>query len=188
MKPAHELILGGARSGKSRLAEARAGAWLAGGRDRSVVLVATAQPGDAEMAERIEHHRRGRAKRLPALATVEAPSDLAAALRGQARPGRLLVVDCLTLWLTQCLLPPGAADLQHRRWRVEEQALLQALDDLGSPLVLVSNEIGLGVLPMSREARGCVDALGRLHQQVAARCARLTLMVAGCPLTVKEPA
>lgn len=188
MKPAHELILGGARSGKSRLAESRAAGWLAAAPGRSAVLVATALAGDDEMTARIERHRRDRAERVPALATVEAPVALAATLHAHASPQRLLVVDCLTLWITQCLMPPGATALHHRAWHGEEQALLDTLDGLASPVVLVSNEIGLGVLPMSSEARACVDALGRLHQQVAARCARVTLMVAGCPLVVKEPA
>lgn len=186
MKPAHELILGGARSGKSRLAETRAADWLAAAPGRSAVLVATALAADDEMAARIQRHQQDRAARVPMLVTVEAPVALADALRTQATAGRLLLVDCLTLWITQCLMPPGTAALVHDAWQREEQALLDALDDLPSPVVLVSNEIGLGVLPMSREARACVDAIGRLHQQVAARCARVTLMVAGCPLVVKD--
>jgi adenosylcobinamide kinase/adenosylcobinamide-phosphate guanylyltransferase len=185
MKPAHELILGGARSGKSRLAETRAADWLAAAPGRSAVLVATAMAGDDEMAARIQRHQQDRAARVPTLATVEAPIALAAALRAHAAPDRLLLVDCLTLWITQCLMPPGSTGLDHDAWQREQQALLDVLDDLSSPVVLVSNEIGLGVLPLSREARACVDALGRLHQQVAARCARVTLMVAGCPLVVK---
>ena len=184
MKPAHELILGGARSGKSRLAETRAADWLAAAPGRSAVLVATAMAGDDEMAARIQRQQ-DRAARVPTLATVEAPIALADALRAHTAPDRLLLVDCLTLWITQCLMPPGSTGLDHDAWQREQQALLDVLDDLSSPVVLVSNEIGLGVLPLSREARACVDALGRLHQQVAARCARVTLMVAGCPLVVK---
>jgi adenosylcobinamide kinase/adenosylcobinamide-phosphate guanylyltransferase len=186
MRPAHELILGGARSGKSRLAESRAADWLASAPGRSAVLVATAMAGDDEMAARIQRHQQDRAARVPMLATVEAPLALVDALRAQAAPDRLLLVDCLTLWITQCLMPPASTRLRHDAWQRQEQALLDALDALPSPVVLVSNEIGLGVLPMSREARACVDALGRLHQQVAARCARVTLMVAGCPLVVKD--
>lgn len=182
----HELILGGARSGKSRYAETRAAQWLAAAPGHSAVLVATALAGDEEMAARIERHRQDRAARVPSLATVEAPLALAETLRHHAAPGRLLLVDCLTLWITQCLMPPGAEALQHDTWAQEEAALLAALDTLPAPVVLVSNEIGLGVLPMSREARACVDALGRLHQQVAERCSRVTLMVAGCPLVVKD--
>jgi adenosylcobinamide kinase/adenosylcobinamide-phosphate guanylyltransferase len=183
MKPTHELILGGAKSGKSRRAEDLAAHWLAGAGGRSAVLLATALAGDDEMAARIARHRRDRAERLPALATVEVPVDLPAALQAQDDPQRLLLVDCLTLWLTQCLLPPPGAAPQD--WPALEQALLQAVQAARSPLVFVSNEIGLGAMPMSPEARRCVDALGLLHQRLAAACDRVTLMVAGLPLAVK---
>ncbi|MFT3816118.1 MAG: bifunctional adenosylcobinamide kinase/adenosylcobinamide-phosphate guanylyltransferase [Rubrivivax sp.] len=182
--PAHELILGGARSGKSRTAEARAAAWLAADGGRRATLVATALPGDAEMAARIARHRAGRAARVPALETVESPQALGATLRRLAHPQWLLLVDCLTLWLTQCLLPPPG--IEAPRWPQERDELLAALRDSASPLVLVSNEIGLGVMPLSAEARACIDALSELHQAVAARCHRVTLMVAGCELAVKD--
>lgn len=184
----HELILGGAKSGKSRAAEQRAAAWLAGAGERRATLVATALPGDDEMRARIERHRADRALRLPALDTVEAPCALGATLRRLAQPQRLLVVDCLTLWLTQCLLPPpGVAAVDWPPdWTQERDALLAALRDSVSPIVLVANEVGLGVMPLSREARACVDALGLLHQDVAAHCRRVTLLVAGCELRVKD--
>lgn len=180
----HELILGGAKSGKSRTAEARAAAWLHAQPQHSATLVATALAGDGEMAERIARHRAERAVRVPALQTVEAATQLGAVLRRLSHPHRLLVVDCFTLWLTQCLLPPPG--VVARPWGDEQAALLAALHDSASPVVLVSNEIGLGVMPMSREARQCVDALGLLHQAVAGHCSRVTLMVAGCELTVKD--
>jgi adenosylcobinamide kinase/adenosylcobinamide-phosphate guanylyltransferase len=181
----HELILGGARSGKSRAAEARAAAWLAADGAHRATLIATALAGDDEMAARITRHRADRAARLPAMGTVEAPHGLGATLRRLAHPQHLLVVDCLTLWLTQCLLPPAgvAAGVP---WPAERDALIAALGEVASPVVLVSNEIGLGVMPMAREARAAVDALGQLHQAVAERCRRVTLMVAGCELAVKE--
>jgi adenosylcobinamide kinase/adenosylcobinamide-phosphate guanylyltransferase len=192
---AHELILGGAKSGKSRAAESRAAHWLAGGADRLATLVATALPGeatgDAEMARRIERHRAGRGARLPALETVEAPAALGATLRGLDDPRRLIVVDCLTLWVTQCLLPPAPVAGAARRdgpalsWAQERDELIAALRALRSPVALVSNEIGLGMLPLSPEAREVVDALGLLHQAVAGHCARVTLMVAGCECRVK---
>jgi len=186
MAPLHELILGGAKSGKSRRAEDRAAQWLAGAPGRSAVLIATALAGDDEMAARIARHQRDRAERVPALATVEASLNLAEALRAQDDPQRLLVVDCLTLWLTQCLLPPpNCAGHPEQDWPAQEAALLQAVQAAHSPLVFVSNEIGLGVMPMSREARRCIDALGMLHQRLAACCPRVTLMVAGLPLAVK---
>src|SRR5574337_144050 len=165
-RSAHELILGGAKSGKSRAAEQRAIAWLAAAGERRATLVATALAGDAEMAERIARHRTDRTARVPALQTIEAPSALGATLQRLAHPQRLLVVDCLTLWLTQCLLPPPGA--VPGEWPHEREALLSALRDSASPVVLVSNEVGLGVMPMSAEARRCIDALGLLHQDLAA--------------------
>ena len=188
MQIVHELILGGAKSGKSRCAEHRAAAWLAADASRRATLVATALPGDAEMAGRIARHRADRAARLPALETVEAPRALADTLRRHMAPERLLVVDCLTLWLTQCLLPPDGAPLDAAAWAHERTALLDALRDSVSPVVLVSNEIGLGVMPLAAEARACIDTLGLLHQAVAERCTRVTLMVAGCELRVKDAA
>lgn len=195
MRPRHELILGGAKSGKSRLAESRAAQWLAAGADRRATLLATALPGeltgDAEMGRRIARHRADRTARLPRLQTVEAPGALGRSLQTLSDPRHLVVVDCLSLWLTQCLMPPplaigragGALSLS---WAQEQDELLQALRETASPVVLVSNEIGLGVLPMSRQARECVDALGLLHQAVATLCTRVSLMVAGCALTVKD--
>lgn len=181
----HELILGGAKSGKSRTAEIRAATWLVGASGRRATLLATAQAADDEMAACIRRHRADRAARVPALATREVPRALADALREESEPGHLLVVDCLTLWLTQCLLPPSGAGLDDDAWQQEQHALLQALRAAPGPVVLVSNEIGLGVMPMSAEARRCVNALGRLHQQVAEACSRVTLMVAGLPVAVK---
>lgn len=184
----HELILGGAKSGKSRAAEARAAAWLAADPTHRATLLATALPGDDEMAACIRRHRADRAARVPALATLEVPRELPAALRAHSTPQHLLVVDCLTLWLTQCLLPHHGPALDDAAWQHTQQTLLDALQACPGPVVLVSNEIGLGVMPMSREARACVNALGRLHQRVAEHCARVTLMLAGCALAVKGTA
>ncbi len=182
---AHELILGGAKSGKSRAAEARAAAWLSGHPDHRATLVATALAGDGEMAARIARHRADRAARVPALETVEAPQALGVALRRLSDPKRLLVVDCLTLWLTQCLLPsPGI--VPPLPWPEEREAFIAALRDSSSPIVLVSNEIGLGVMPISPEARCFLDTLGLLHQALAGHCRRVTLMLAGCELAVKD--
>jgi adenosylcobinamide kinase/adenosylcobinamide-phosphate guanylyltransferase len=182
----HHLIVGGQRSGKSRQAERLAHAFLRGQAGRQVVVVATAQAFDEEMAARIARHQQDR----PAgFGTVEAPLALAEALRGHARPERLLIVDCLTLWLTNWLMPmDDRPDLAG--WEAERQALLDLLPALSSPVLFVSNEVGWGVSPMSREARFYVDELGRLNQAVAARCASLTLMVAGQAWTrpVESPA
>lgn len=186
MATSHELILGGARSGKSRTAELRAKQWLAADRRHRATLVATALAGDGEMAERIARHRADRAVRVPSLATVEASRDLGAVLRRLDDPSHLLVVDCLTLWLSQALLPPEGATMDLAAWQAEQGAFVRALEASLSPVVMVSNEIGLGVMPLGRETRACVDALGHLHQQLAARCGRVTLMVAGCELPVKD--
>lgn len=184
----HELILGGQKSGKSRTAELRAAAWLAARPGHEAVLVATAVAGDAEMVERIARHRADRALRVPGLQTVEVAAGLAGALRQASAPHRFVVVDCLTLWLTQLAMPLHGAPADAASLAAERRALCAALAEAPGPVVLVSNEIGLGVAPMSREARAFVDALGLLHQAVAERCERVTLMVAGCALAVKGPA
>lgn len=182
-----ELILGGQRSGKSRCAEERARAWLAQpGHD--AMLLATAQAHDAEMRERIARHRADRAARVPGVSTEEVPHALPEVLRRLGAPHRLLVVDCLTLWLTNLLMPMHGAPLDEPAWDAQRQALCDALAAAHGPVVLVSNEIGLGVSPMSPEARRFVDALGHLHQAVAQRASRVTLMVAGIEVSVKGPA
>ncbi len=188
MRTTHELILGGARSGKSRAAEQRAVAWLAADPTHRATLIATALAGDDEMARRIQRHRADRAIRVPELSCVEAPAALGDTIRRLAAPDHLIIVDCLTLWLAQWLMPPPdvrPAPMSADGWQAERASLLDALRDSTSPLALVSNEIGLGVMPMSPEARACIDALGQLHQAVAQCCARVSLMVAGCEIRVK---
>ncbi|MGM9485595.1 bifunctional adenosylcobinamide kinase/adenosylcobinamide-phosphate guanylyltransferase [Roseateles sp. NT4] len=167
---AHELIVGGQRSGKSRRAERLALAWP--GR---VVVIATALALDAEMRERIAHHR---ASRPAGFETLEAPLALSAALQQVDDAGTLVLVDCLTLWLVNWLMPmSGAPDAAG--WQAERTALLDLLPRLQSKVVLVSNEVGWGVSPLGREVRDYVDELGRLNQDVARCCGQLTLMVAG---------
>ena len=179
-----ELIVGGQKSGKSRLAEQRASAWLAAAPDRQALLLATGLPSDAEMRQRIAQHQRDRAERLPGMRTLEEPYELAAALRRASAADALVVVDCLTLWLTQALLPPPGvrpvADVAAIR-----ADLCATLQSLPGPVVLVGNEIGLGVIPMGAPVRHFVDELGLLNQAVAALAERVTLMVAGCPLQIK---
>lgn len=171
----HRLIVGGQRSGKSRHAEKLANAWLRAAPGRQVTVVATALAADDEMRARIEHHRQTRPDRF---ATVEAPLALAHALREHAAPGRLLIVDCLTLWLTNWLMPAsGTPDAGG--WQTEQAQLVSVLGGLASPVVFVSNEVGWGIVPMSREVRAYVDELGRLNQTVTRCCSKLTLMVAG---------
>jgi len=187
----HEFILGGQKSGKSRRAEQRAADWLAvAPRSRRAVLIATAQAHDDEMRDRIARHQSDRAERVPGLQTLEEPIELARAIVTQSAPDTLVVVDCLTLWLTNLLMPlrtEGAA-VVTRTPSAHATLLLIALREARGPVVLVGNEIGLGVIPLGRETRAFVDVLGRLNQDVAAACHRATLMVAGLPLTLKAPA
>lgn len=185
MHPQSEFILGGQRSGKSRCGERRAADWLAQPGHRAVLL-ATALGGDDEMRARIRRHQADRAERVPAMALDEVPRDLADALRRHSAPDCLVLVDCLTLWLTQWLMPLDGEPVDDTRWLAVLADLDAALLAAPGPVVLVSNEIGLGLSPMSREARRFVDELGRLHQQVAARCPRVTLLVAGIEMAVKR--
>lgn len=173
-----ELILGGQKSGKSRRAEALARQWLDQSDMHRAVLIATGQPWDDEMRERIQRHQQDRAQRVPGMATVEEPLALAEALARHSRADTLVVVDCLTLWLTNWLMPmDGRPD--RAAWEAERSALLAALPELSSPVLFVSNEVGWGISPLGREVRDFVDELGRLNQAVASRCQDLTLMVAG---------
>jgi len=166
----HDLIVGGQRSGKSRQAEKLALRWP--GR---VVVVATALAADDEMRARIAHHR---ASRPEGFDTIEAPLALSAALGQADDTNTLVVVDCLTLWLVNWLMPiSGTPDLAG--WQAERATLLDLLPRLASRVVFVSNEVGWGVSPLGREVRGYVDELGRLNQDIARRCGRVTLMVAG---------
>jgi len=166
------LILGGARSGKSALAER-----LADESGQSVVYIATAQAHDAEMAARIAHHR----DRRPAhWQSVEEPLALAQTLRAYAGPDRCVLVDCLTLWLSNLL-----GDVDDKRLGQECEALLEVLPTLPGELLFVSNEVGLGVVPMGELTRRFVDEAGRLHQAMAARCERVLFVAAGLPLLLK---
>ncbi len=167
-----ELILGGARSGKSRFAER-----LAAESGLAITYIATSQALDGEMTARIAHHR----ERRPAhWALVEEPLQLARVLCEQAAANRCLLVDCLTLWLTNLLMLDDAMRLAEER-----DALLECLDGLPGRILLVSNETGLGVVPLGELTRRYVDEAGWLHQAVAERAQRVTFMVAGLPMTLK---
>ena len=233
-----EFILGGQKSGKSRRAELLARQWLGQSSAHRAVLLATGQAWDGEMAQRIVRHQRERAERVPGLLTVEEPRDLAGALARVSSPQALVVVDCLTLWLTNWLMPVALADggavaalsggvsphphplpegegvkparpialaplgrgrgeglppreiekksANTQDWPTQSALFLEALQHASGPVVLVGNEIGLGVIPLGREVRAFVDTLGRLNQDMAAACARVTLMCAGLPLTLKD--
>ena len=191
---ASELILGGQRSGKSRRAEMLARQWLDSSTTNKAVLIATAQPWDDEMRQRIARHQADRAERVPGLQTMEEPVALAKALNRLSSPDTLVVVDCLTLWLTNLVMPASAVDGQHDFASDNSMALagapidqfLQALSQAAGPVVLVGNEIGMGVIPMGAQVRAFVDTLGRLNQDVARVCSRVTLMAAGLPVTLKD--
>jgi adenosylcobinamide kinase/adenosylcobinamide-phosphate guanylyltransferase len=163
------LVLGGARSGKSRHAEALVTAlpppWL---------YIATGEPRDDEMAARIAEHR---ARRGAQWHTVEAPCDLAGALAA-APAGTAVLVDCLTLWLTNVML--AGSDIDAEIVRLES-----ALAQRGGLIVVVANEVGLGIVPDNALARRFRDAAGRLNQRLAAQADRVVLLVAGIPMTVK---
>ncbi len=186
---ASELIVGGQKSGKSRRAQDLAQAWLEGAPGRRAVLIATAVATDDEMRERIARHQSDRAQQLPGMVTLEEPFALPEALARHTDADTLVVVDCLTLWLTnlqwpghRALLPTGSPVPDPV---LATAALLAAITSARGPVVLVSNEIGLGVIPMGREVRAFVDALGLLNQRVGRVCTRVTLMSAGLPLILK---
>jgi adenosylcobinamide kinase/adenosylcobinamide-phosphate guanylyltransferase len=146
------------------------------------VLIATAQVNDQEMRARIARHQ---AERIPGIETVEEPRAPAQAIRAHAAPRTLVLVDCLTLWLTYLMMPmAGAADGAAEIASATE-LLIREIGAAAGPVVLIGNEIGLGVIPLGREVRAFVDALGVLNQQVAAACDRVTLMAAGLPLILK---
>lgn len=170
-----ELILGGARSGKSRLAEK-----LADESVLEVVYIATSQPLDGEMNARVAQHR---ARRPAHWALVEEPLELARVLREQAAPGRCLLVDCLTLWLTNLLMLDDPARLV-----AEREALLDCVEQLPGRILLVSNETGLGVVPLGELTRRYVDEAGWLHQALAERSQRVLFTVAGLPMVLKGEA
>ncbi|WP_051236788.1 bifunctional adenosylcobinamide kinase/adenosylcobinamide-phosphate guanylyltransferase [Ottowia thiooxydans] len=180
-----ELILGGQKSGKSRRAEELAAAWLRASPTHKAVLIATAQAHDEEMRQRIARHQRERTERVPGLVTLEMPGDVHAGIADTGGPETIRVVDCLTLWLTGLLMPLEPLSEQMMASQEAIDCFLRAVESSPGPVVLVGNEIGLGVIPMGREVRAFVDALGVLNQQVAKRCERVVLMAAGLPLYLK---
>lgn len=170
------LVLGGARSGKSRHAELLIESALAGEHYERAVYLATAQALDDEMTERVAEHRR---RRGPVWRTVEEPLDLVGVLAANVDPARPILVDCLTLWLTNIMM--AGRDLD-----AETQSLVAALQDHGGPVVLVSNEVGLGIVPDNALAREFRDHAGRLNRDVAAVADRVLFVAAGLPLVLKE--
>lgn len=168
-----QLILGGARSGKSRWAEQ-----LAIDSDQQVVYLATATAGDDEMAERIDHHRRQRPSHWQ---LREEPLHLAETLRSTCAENTTVLVDCLTLWLTNALF-----HADESLWPREREVLLATLPTLPGQILLVSNEIGQGVVPMGAANRRFVDELGWLHQDVARLADKAWFVIAGLPQLLKD--
>ncbi len=168
-----QLILGGARSGKSRLAEKIA---LESG--LNVVYIATAQPLDEEMQERILHHQESRPREWQ---VIEEPLYLSEKLQEIDAQNQLILIDCLTLWMSNLLLQ-DASELQMSQC----QKLLTILPNLKSEIILVSNETGLGVVPMGNISRKFIDESGRLHQQIGQIAQKVVFCVAGFPIILKE--
>jgi adenosylcobinamide kinase/adenosylcobinamide-phosphate guanylyltransferase len=181
------LILGGARSGKSDLAQR-----LAAASGRDVLFVATMQPGDDELRLRVEQHRAGRP---PSWRTIEATHDVEAALEQHARPGECVVIDCMTMWVSNLLIERlGDGD------DVPAEAALAAIDDMAArarafagqaapfdgDVVVVSNEAGMGVVPAYPLGRAFRDALGAANSAVAARADRVYWLAAGLALELKS--
>jgi len=174
--PPVTLVLGGARSGKSTHAEKLVTGALFGAPPRPAVYIATAEAGDVEMATRIMAHR---SRRGTAWTTIEEPLKLADALEAAASHAQPVLVDCLTLWLSN--LMHAGSDLDEAT-----DELLMTLGECRSPVVLVSNEVGLGVVPETPLGRAFRDAQGRLNMRVAERADRVILMTAGLPLLMKD--
>ena len=171
--PKVTLVLGGARSGKSRFAEG-----LIAAHPGRPIYLATAEAGDAEMAERIRRHR---ARRGDAWATIEEPLELAGALTSVPRDNAAVLVDCLTLWLSN-LIAAG------RNVEREIQSLIECLPKVAAPVIFVSNEVGLGIVPDNALARAFRDHAGFLHQAVASAADRVYFVAAGLPLLLKKEA
>lgn len=167
-----ELVLGGARSGKSKLAEQRAVE-----SDLKLIYIATGTAGDDEMCERIAHHQ---ASRDESWQLVEEPINLADTLLLHSNTESCILVDCLTLWLSNCL--------HHNCWEQQRDKLLAAFSQLSGKVIFVSNEVGMGITPMGELTRRFVDESGFLHQQLASICDQVTLVVAGLPLQIKPAA
>jgi adenosylcobinamide kinase/adenosylcobinamide-phosphate guanylyltransferase len=168
------LIVGGVRSGKSRYAEQ-----LAASHDGPISVIVTAAAGDEEMVARIASHR---ARRPGHWRVREEPIALGRALLEVASPGSVVIVDCLTLWLTNIMMQSDDGLLER-----ESHALLAAVQSAPGVVILVSNDVGSGIIPVNELARRFADVTGSLHQRVAQACDRVVWMMAGLPLTVKPP-
>jgi adenosylcobinamide kinase/adenosylcobinamide-phosphate guanylyltransferase len=176
MKNKITLILGGARSGKSAYAEK-----LAAESDLATTYVATAQVYDDEFKARVQHHKDRRPKDWQ---LIETPHYLAIALQANNHEGAALIIDCLTLWLAQCICP-DCAPVEGIDWPRERAAFLKALPTLQGNIILVSNEVGMGIVPLGEISRQFQDEQGRLNQAVAQLADEVVFVAAGLPLKLK---
>ncbi|MFJ9531671.1 bifunctional adenosylcobinamide kinase/adenosylcobinamide-phosphate guanylyltransferase [Herbaspirillum sp. NPDC101396] len=180
------LVFGGARSGKSAQAER-----LAAGAGKPVIYIATAAVGDDEMAARIALHRQQRSTQYTHWETVEEQLALGDAIARASQPGNVVLVDCLTVWLSNLLFSehkeyPEVGRIEApARFAAERERFLQALSHAPGDVVLVSNEVGMGIVPQGAISRWFVDEAGRLNQAVAALCERVQFVAAGLPLELK---
>ena len=178
------LILGGARSCKSAYAEK-----LAAASGKSVIYIATAQASDDEMAARIDQHR---SQRPVTWTTVEEPLALGAAMLARSEPRSILLIDCLTVWLSNLLFTDGMDFPEVGRitapptFVAQRSFFLEALSQIPGDVVIVSNEVGMGIIPQGAITRWYVDEAGRLNQTVAAQCERAVWVAAGLPLILKD--
>ena len=170
------LVLGGARSGKSAYAEQ-----LASTSKLAVTYIATAQVYDEEFAHRIAHHK---ARRPKDWQIIESPFNLATTLEAHAKENTCVIVDCLTLWLAQCICPECESP-ETVSWENERSALLKVLPNIKGKIILVSNEVGMGIVPLGEINRQFQDEQGRLNQAVAALADEVSFIAAGLPLKLK---
>jgi adenosylcobinamide kinase/adenosylcobinamide-phosphate guanylyltransferase len=168
-----ELVLGGARSGKSHYAEG-----VAKASNKPVIYIATSEVRDNEMAQRVAIHQ---SQRPSEWQVIEEPFALASCLEDNSRVDNCILVDCLTLWLTNCLFGETQTS-----WNDYKQQLLTTLANLPGQVILVSNEVGCGIVPMGEMSRQFVDQAGWLHQAIAALVPRVTLVTAGIPMHIKD--
>ena len=179
------LIFGGARSGKSAYAEQLA---IASG--KPVIYLATAQAGDAEMQTRIAHHQ---ARRPAKWHTLECTTELGQTILQASTPDNLILIDCLTLWLSNLLFsqnidyPEVGKIIPPQIFSIQRNAFLLALENLPGDVIMVSNEVGMGIIPNGAISRWFVDEAGRLNQAVAAQCEQVSWVAAGLPLHFKQP-
>ena len=175
LKASSHLVLGGARSGKSSYAEQ-----LAKTSDHEIIYIATAKIMDNEIAQRVTRHKKDRPDHW---ITVEEPLALADKIQEWADPERLILVDCLTMWLMNLL--SDDSNQQEIQLHAEQQNLLEVISNLNGQLIIVSNEVGMGIIPLGELTRKYVDEAGRLHQALAKIVDNVTLITAGLPLKLK---